>query len=590
MMRWWPFRRQVSSEAKNPGPPPMAEAAPADMSRLLRIESDETRALDGARSRLRLVGMALGLGFALLGVRAIDVALSGGSTAAAEMVTASREEVRGDLLDRNGTVLATTLETHSLYADPTLVWDARETAEALAGVLTDFDVERVTEQLSSRRRFVWIRRNLTPRQRQAVFALGLPGLEFRTEPRRVYPSGRLASHVVGYSDRDLNGIAGSERAFNSALVSDNGRPVALSIDMGVQFHLDEVLRNTMSEFQALAASAIVMDVHTGEVVGMVSLPDYDPNRPGDASASERLNRSAQSVFEMGSTFKAFTVALALESGTATLESGYDATEPLEIGGYTIHDDHAENRWLTLSEIFTHSSNIGASRIALEAGAEAQRDLLMRLRLLERAPIELAESASPLLPRNWGPTETATISYGHGVAVSPIATIAAFSAIANGGIYVAPTLLPVAANETIVGERIFSEDVSADVMSLMRLNVVEGTGSRAEAIGYLVAGKTGTAEKPTRGGYDSDALISSFSAVFPYDDPQYAVLVLLDEPQGNASTYQYASGGWTAAPAVGEIVSRIAPILGVERNDDHPDESDALIRAALLPYETPEPRH
>jgi cell division protein FtsI (penicillin-binding protein 3) len=563
----------------------MAEAAPADMSRLLRIESVETRALDAARIRLRVVGLSLALCFGILAVRAIELAVTSPASAAVAGPEVA-EATRGDLFDRTGQVLATTLQTYSLFADPSLVWDAAETSAALATVLPDLDIEGVTRELSSHRRFVWIQRNLTPRQRQAVFALGLPGLDFRIEPRRVYPRGRLAAHVVGYTDRDMHGLAGAERSFDAALSSHDGRPVALSIDMGVQFHLDEVLRTTMEEFSAIAASAVVMNVHTGEILGMVSLPDYDPNRPTDASPEERLNRSAQSVYEMGSTFKAFTVAMALEAGTATLESGYDATEPLRIGGYTIHDYHGENRWLTLSEIFIHSSNIGSSRIALQVGAEGQREFLGRLRLLERAPIELAESADPLLPRNWGPTETATISYGHGLAVSPIATIAAFAAIANGGIYVQPTLQPVAADETIVGERVLEAQAAQDVMTLMRENVTDGTGGQAEAAGYLVAGKTGTAEKPSRGGYDRNRLISTFSAVFPYNDPQYAVLVLLDEPQGTAATHGYATGGWTAAPAVSQIVSRIAPILGVERSNTDHNETAALVRAALMPEPIP----
>ena len=563
----------------------MAEAAPADMSRLLRIESTEIRALDAARSRLRIVGLTLGLCFAVLGLRAVELAVTSPAHATVPR-PATAELSRGDLFDRTGQVLATTLQTHSLFADPTLVWDAAETAAALATVLPDINIEAMTRELSSHNRFVWVRRNLTPRQRQAVFSLGLPGLDFRLEPRRVYPRGRLASHVVGYTDRDLSGLAGAERSFDAALSSSDGRPVALSIDMGVQFHLDEVLRTTMAEYRALAASGIVMNVRTGEIVGMVSLPDFDPNRPNDASSDERLNRSAQSVYEMGSTFKAFTVAMALEAGTATLETGYDATQPLRIGGHTIHDYHGERRWLTLSEIFIHSSNIGSSRIALEVGAEGQREFLGRMRLLERAPIELAESADPLLPRNWGPTETATISYGHGLAVSPIATIAAFAAIANGGIYVAPTLQPVAADETIVGERVMDAAAARDVMMLMRENVTDGTGGRAEAPGYLVAGKTGTAEKPSRGGYDRNRLISSFSAVFPYDDPQYAILVLLDEPQGTAATHGYATGGWTAAPAVSQIVSRIAPILGVERSNADHNERAAMVRAALMPETIP----
>lgn len=580
MKRFWPFaRRRVTAETQSAGLPPVVEAAPSDMARFLTLEDEETAALEGARRRLTMIGIALGFAFTILGGRAIMLAVAGDAGPAEQIVAA--DGPRGDLVDRNGNVLATTLETWSLFADPTQVWDAAETAEALATVLPDLDVEQVTRDLSTRRRFVWIQRNLTPRQRQAVFSLGMPGLDFRTEPRRVYPRGRLASHVVGFSDRDLNGIAGAERAFDGALEAGDGRPVALSIDMGVQYHVDEVLRASIQEFRALAAVGVVMDVHTGEVLSMVSLPDYDANRPAEARSDDRLNRATQAVYEMGSTFKAFTVALGLETGIARPGETFDASNPLRIGGHTIHDFHAQNRELTLSEIFTHSSNIGSSLIALEAGPEAQRDLLQRLRLLEAAPIELAETASPLLPRQWGPTETATISYGHGLAVSPLSVAAAFAAIANGGVYVQPTLQPVRPGETVAGEQVLDPDVAQHVLDLMREVVADGTGRRAEVPGYRVAGKTGTAEKPDRGGYSRNRLISSFSAVFPYDDPQYVVLVMLDEPQGNASTYGYATAGYTAAPAAGAIIERIAPILGVERIDD-PLERAALVRAALSP--------
>jgi cell division protein FtsI (penicillin-binding protein 3) len=576
---FWPFRRGITAQTQSEAPPPLVEAAPSDMTRLLRLEDEEVSAIDAARGRLMMIGMALAIAFGGLAIRALDLAI-GGSVAVAD-ASVVIDQRRGDLVDRNGQVLATTLETYSLYADPTQVWDASETATALSTVLPNLDVDDLRSDLSSRRRFVWIQRNLTPRQRQAVFALGLPGLDFRIEPRRVYPRGRLASHAVGYTDRDMDGLAGGERAFNAALSSGDGRPVALSIDMGVQFHVDEVLRLTMAEYRADAAVGVVMDVRTGEVVSLVSLPDFDTNRPASARPEERLNRATQSVYEMGSTFKAFTVALALESGVASPGETFDARGSLQVGGHTINDFHAENRQLTLEEIFTHSSNIGSSLIAMEAGAEAQRDLLTRLRLLERSPIELVESAEPLLPRNWGPTETATISYGHGVAVSPLAVAAAFAAIANGGIYVQPTLQLVRPGETIAGERVIDEEIADTVLGMMRQVVENGTGRRAEAIGYRVAGKTGTAEKPGRGGYDRNRLISSFSAVFPYDDPQYVVLVMLDEPHGTAATFNYATGGWTAAPAAGEIISRIGPILGVERVGDQSERVEQL-RAALSP--------
>lgn len=584
MIRFWrksgSIRRTLESYADTR---PLPEAAPENLTRVLRVENEDASIVEDARRRLAVIGFTLVIAFGALGFRAIELAFAGSEAVAA--TPAQAQVRRGDLVDRNGQVLATTLETWSLFADPHLVWDARETAEALVTVLPDLDVDELTADLSSRRRFVWVQRNLTPRQRQAVFALGMPGLEFRTEPRRVYPRGRLAAHAIGHASRDMDGLAGAEQAFNSALTNDGGRPVPLSIDMGVQFHVDEVLRRYMAEFQALSATGIVLDVETGEILSLVSLPDFDPNRAGDAASGERLNRALQARYEMGSTFKAFTVALALEQGIAEPGETFDATTPLRVGGHTIEDFHAENRALTLAEIFTHSSNIGSSLIAMEAGADAQRDLLQRLRLLERAPVELAESASPLLPRQWGPTETATISYGHGIAVSPLSVASAFAAIANDGVYVRPTLRPVRRGETVVGEQVIAPEVAQGVLDLMREVVENGTGGRADAPGFRVAGKTGTAEIPTRGGYDEDRLISSFSAVFPYDDPQYVVLVILEEPQGNASTYGYATGGWTAAPAAGEIISRIASILGVEQEDD-PLTRSALVRAALTP--DPEP--
>ncbi|QNL18251.1 penicillin-binding protein 2 [Hyphobacterium sp. CCMP332] len=581
--RFWQRKKNTPRFESYSDSAPLPEAAPDNLTRVLRVENEDASIVEDARHRMMVIGFTLVIAFGALGIRAVSLALSGDEAVAVAPVLADTR--RGDLVDRNGQVLATTLETWSLFADPHLVWDARETAEALVTVLPDLNVDELTADLSSRRRFVWIQRNLTPRQRQAVFSLGQPGLEFRTEPRRVYPRGRLAAHAIGHAGRDMTGLAGAEQAFNSALSNDGGRPVALSIDMGVQFHVDEILRRYMAEFQAIAATGIVMDVNTGEVLSLVSLPDFDPNQASTASANDLLDRALQARYEMGSTFKAFTVALALETGIASPGETFDATAPLQIGGYTIEDFHAENRALTLEEIFTHSSNIGSSRIALEAGADRQRDLLRRLRLLERAPIELAESATPLLPQRWGPTETATISYGHGIAVSPLAVASAFAAIANGGTYVRPTLRPVRSDETVAGERVLAPEVAQSVLDMMRDVVENGTGSRADAPGFRVAGKTGTAEKPGRGGYDEDRLISSFSAVFPYDDPQYVVLVILDEPQGNASTYGYATGGWTAAPAAGEIISRIASILGVEQEDDSLTRS-AMVRAALMP--DPEP--
>lgn len=522
--------------------------------------------------RFLIAAGAFGLAFAALGLATAQIALSG-EAGAARGRTADAAPVAGraDILDRNGEILAATLMTHSLGADPRRVWDADAAAAALARTLPGLDEEQVAEELrgdpNGRRHFVWIKRGLSPRQRQAVFDLGIAGLEFREEPRRVYPRGRLAAHVLGFTNIDGEGEAGAERAFEAELTRGDGRPVALSIDLRVQYALDEELRAAMAENDARAAVGLVTDVRTGEVLALVSLPDFDPNHPGAAAPDERFNRAMAGVYELGSIFKTFTIAMALDTGQADVSRVLPTDAPLVVaGGETIHDAAPAHRRLTTAEVFVRSSNVGAGYLALEAGLETQREYLWRFGLMDRAPTDYAESAPPIRPEIWDESARATVAFGHGMAVSPIAFAAAFGAAVNGGEYVRPTLRP-ADPRGVVADRIIAPETSAEMARLLRAAVLHGTGRRADAPGLGVGGKTGTAEKAVDGEYVSGRVVSSFAAMFPFDDPRYAVLIVLDEPHGNEETHGRAGAGYTAAPAARDVITRIAPLLGVARRTD-----------------------
>jgi len=468
---------------------------------------------------------------------------------------------RADMTDRNGVLLATSLGTASLYADARLVIDADEAAAKLVKVLPDLDRDDVKAKLTSGRGFVWLKRNLTPRQHHEVNRLGIPGLDFKREERRVYPTGALAGHVLGYTDVDGRGIAGTEMAFDDAL-RNRKVPVALSIDTRIQNVLAEELHRAMAAFSAIGASGIVMDVRTGELLAMASLPAFDPNKPGAADPDTMFNRAALGVYEMGSVFKIFTVAMALDSGTARLDSGYDASAPLKVSRFTIRDYHGKNRWLTVAEIFQHSSNIGAARMALDVGGAGQRAFLKKLGLLSAAPIELPEVGLPLAPDPWREINTMTIGFGHGVSVTPVQMAAAAAAMVNGGIYYRPTLARRAEGDPPAGRRVISARTSAEMRELMRLVVASGTGKQADAPGYRVGGKTGTAEKVNGRTYKARSLLSSFVGAFPIEDPRYLVLAIVDEPRGTKESHGFATGGWVAAPVVRRVVERMAPLVGI----------------------------
>lgn len=552
---------------------------------LVRLEGEAKQALETGRTRL-VIGIALfSLVFVVLagrlvwltGFSAVEPPLA--RAAAGDQLPRSALMDRQSVVDRNGQMLATNLRTASLFADPRKIPNANEAAVRIAQVMPEFSVADLQAKLSPGKSFVWIRRNLTPRQQYEVNRLGIPGLYFHTEQKRVYPQGNLAVHVLGYTDIDGKGISGIEQHFDTALrdPARTGDPLELSIDIRVQHIVRDELARAVQYFQAIGGGAIVLDVHTGEVISLVSLPDFDPLNPGEASKDARFNRITLGVYEMGSTMKTLNTAMALDYGTVKLWGGYDATSPIQISRFQIRDDHPKRRWLSVPEIYMYSSNIGSAKMALDVGPALQREFMAKVGLLQKPTIELPEVGAPLVPRNWKQVETMTIAFGHGLSVTPLQLATATAAMINGGVLHPPTLVKRPVGLPAPGRQVIRQDVSDIMRKLMLLVVEEGTGKKADVEGYLVGGKTGTSEKVNeRGGYNRKALFNTFVAGFPMHRPRYLVQVMLDEPKAQKSTYGFATAGWTAAPVAGKIITRIAPLLGVPPVDEeHPEIKQAM---------------
>ncbi|WP_255833268.1 penicillin-binding protein 2 [Kordiimonas sp. SCSIO 12603] len=540
----------------------------------MTTETHRRSAIEIARNRLMIGVVLFCFAFLIMIGRTIELGVSAPKprvTAARQVVTVPEVQVaRADIVDRNGEILATNLETASLYAVPKDIKDPQEAARQLVSILPELSYADVEAKLSSGKKFVWLKRKLTPRQKWEVNAIGEPAFQFEREEERIYPHGRLAAHVLGYVDVDGNGLGGVEHFFDAKLgdKSRTSEQLQLSLDIRVQYALADELQAAMRAYQAIGGAGLVMDVSTGEVIAMVSLPDYDPNNVRGVADTEKFNRATKGVYELGSTFKTFTFANALDDGVVSMEDGYDATKPLRISRFLIRDDHPKERYLTVPEIFTFSSNIGTAQMALDIGTERQQEFLGELGLLQPANVELTEVGAPLVPPVWRKSSTMTISYGHGLAVSPLQLASGISAMVNGGRLMTPTLVHNPENWQS-GKQVISPDTSRKIRQLLRMAVTKGTGGRADAVGYRVGGKTGTAEKAIAGGYARKKLISSFMGVFPMDDPQYAVFALLDEPKGTKETFGYRSGGWVAAPVVRNVILRSAPLLGVS-----PKQEDA----------------
>ena len=523
----------------------------------------------GARQRLLLtLGFVL-LAYAVIGGRLVLLAMRSPPTA--RTTPAEPLAFRPDIIDRQGQLLATDIAVDSLYADPVLILDLDEAVEKLSAALTGSDSAELRKLLGDKsRRFVWVARGLTPRLAKRVHDLGLPGLGFRKEARRLYPMGALTGHIVGSVNLDHGGIGGIERGIDEALdkqplqAAAERAPVRLALDIGVQHTAAAELNAAIRHYRAVAAAGVVLDADSGEVLCAVSLPEVDPARTQDWLDPQRVDRVMGGTFELGSIFKTLTVALVLETGIADLDKVYDVRQPLLAPPYTITDLHPQRRPLSVRDIFLHSSNVGAGMMALEAGSERQRAFLDRLGLLQPLHTEAGSVSAPLLPRQWGRSETITIGYGYGLALAPLHFAAAFASLINGGHRVVPTFLQHAAADA-ARVQVVSAQTSAKVREILRLNVTSpaGTGRRADAEAYRVGGKTGTAEIPGRAGYRTQAVITTFVAAFPMDAPRYVILVSLFEPQtGEGGGREHVTAGITSAPVTARLVERIAPLLGV----------------------------
>ncbi|HEY6631484.1 MAG TPA: penicillin-binding protein 2 [Rhizobiaceae bacterium] len=500
----------------------------------------------------------------------------------ASRVTASRP----DIVDRNGEVLATDIKTASLFAEPRRIVDADEVIEKLSTVLPDIEVEQTYHKLKSGAGFVWLKRQLTPRQQNDIMQLGLPGIGFRTEKRRFYPAGPTAAHIVGLTNIDNQGISGLEKYIDDQGLADlqasglaiakDLRPVKLSIDLRVQHIVHDEITQALGRYHAIAAGAVVLNARTGEIVAMASVPDYDPNNPFNAHDKDRLNRMSAGVYEMGSTIKSFTTAMALDSGLANLESRFDASRPLRIGRFTIKDFHGKGRVLTLPEVFIYSSNIGSAKEADMVGIEGHREFLKRLGLLDRLRTELPEVATPTEPKEWKKVHSITISFGHGMSTTPLQTAVGAAALMTGRL-LPPTFLPRSQAEAAeIGKQVVKESTVEQMRYLYELNATKGTGgsgTRAQVAGFRVGGKTGTAEKVVNGRYANDKRFNAFLAAFPMDDPQYVVLTIIDEPKPEKPGVG-ATSGLNAAPMLANIIRRSGVLLGVKPEFGH--ESGATV--------------
>ncbi len=528
----------------------------------LHLDEVEHRALDIARNRLLATGAIFAFIFLIVAGRLLDLTVLGASPSRSFVKSAvTMEKARGNIVDRNGVILATSLPSASVIANPQQIIDADAAVADLARVLPDLDREALRARLAGPSKFEYVRRGLTPEQQQAVNALGIPGLYFKTERRRFYPQGRAVAHVIGFTNIDDRGIAGVEQTYDGSLA--DGNVLRLGLDIRVQHILRRELEASRREFSALGAAGMVLDISSGDVIGMVSLPDFDPHQPvTDPDDEARFNRVTKGVYEMGSTMKLFTVAMALDSGSTSLSGGYDASRPLRVSRFTISDYHPKKRWLSTPEILVYSSNIGSALMALDIGTTLQREYLQRLGLLETAHVDLPEVGAPLAPNPWREINTMTVAFGHGLAITPLQLVNGVSALVNGGVLRPASLRYRDEQGPAPGTPVLSSKTSRQMRELMRQAVLHGTGAKADVPGYKIGGKTGTAEKLVRGRYIENARISSFVGAFPIDAPRYVVLAMLDEPKGNRATANYATGGWVAAPVVARLVRHMAPLLGI----------------------------
>ena len=527
------------------------------------------------QNRIRLLGIMFSVAFIAIATQLSMLTLKkSGDDVNLEVAARAAVRPRPDIVDRNGVVMATDIAVASLFADPRKISDIDEAVELITATLPELDVKSLREKLTvPGRAFVWLKRQASPEERDAVYNLGIPGVGYVNERKRVYPLGRLAAHTIGYVDVDTKGIAGIEKylddqgALYTASLSEpdtqTTAPAQLAMDVRVQHAVTDEVTKAVAKFRAIAGGGIILDTETGEIVALAYTPDYNPNADDKRLTSEQQNKLTSGVYELGSVIKAVTFAMAFDYGTANLQSRFDARFPLIIGSARISDFHAQRKVMTVPEVFTNSSNIGTAKMALQVGLERHLEFLKRVGLLDKLITEVPETARPLLPKNWGKLASATASFGHGFAVQPLQGLSVISDIINGGMSIPPTFLRRSKEEAqVLAHRIVKPETSEKMRYLFRLNVTDGTASKADVIGYRVGGKTGTAEKVVNGRYSKEHSLTTFIGAFPMDHPKYAIFIMLDEPKALPETYGFATAGWNAVPTAAKIIERVAPLLGV----------------------------
>ena len=551
-----------------------AERAKAFLRSMFRL------AIERSHMRVALVGLVFVAVFGTISAKLLMMAIFGEPPSQEHRVAAaSSTAFRPDIVDRNGEILATDIRTVSVFAEPGNIYDKDEAVELLTAVLPELNATELRAKLASRKGrsgagFVWVKRELTPKQQAEVHRLGIPGIGFLPDHKRVYPNGTAAAHILGATNLDGIGIAGMEKYIDSTglqalnsfgLVNKQAdlKPVQLSIDLRAQFAVRDELAWGIDHFKAKAGASMILDVKTGEVIALVSMPDFDPNDPKDALSPDRINRMNVGVYEMGSTFKAMTLAMALDSGKYNVNSTFDTRGGvLNWGRQKIHEYHGTNRVITMPEVFTHSSNIGSAKMALGVGVTGHKAFLKKMGLLDRLRTELPESAAPIVPSRWTEINTITIAFGHGIAVAPIQAAAAVAAIANGGDLITPTFLKANPDDKARATHVLSPQTSEAMRYIMRLNASEGSAKKAAIPYYFVGGKTGTAEKVIGGRYIHNRLFTTFMAAAPMNDPKYLFVTIMDEPQGLPESGGYATAAWNSGVVTGKVIERVAPILGL----------------------------
>jgi cell division protein FtsI (penicillin-binding protein 3) len=553
----------------------------------VRLVGEKSSSFDLARGRLVLLSGIFVLIYMLLAARAVDLTViqssvrsdekAGNEKVVSDKPALSEHVTRGDIFDRNGTLLATTLKTPTLYVDPKHVSDQALASKNLALLFPDLKEKEVLHKMQSQKRFVLLRRDLNPQEQLDVLRLGEPGLGFKYEERRVYPQGSLMAHMVGYTNIDNQGLAGIERSYQDVL--QTGQPLELTLDVRLQHALRREIKRAMQEFSAIGGAGLIMDVTNGQILAGVSMPDFDPQAVGETDPDKIFNRLTLGAYELGSVFKIFSTAAFLETHDVPMSTSFDASEPIRSGGFVINDFHAENRVLTIPEVFMHSSNIGSAMMGLAVGGEKLKSFYQDLGLTTPMKFDISEMGRPSVPSPWRELTTITSAYGHGITTTPLQMASAVGTVVNGGTRVTPSLVMKTVDESSVaqtpdGVRILSEKTSHRLRQLMRLVVADGTGSKADVPGYNVGGKTGTAEKIKVGGYDKNKLISSFVGMFPSEAPRYVVFIMIDEPKGTKESFGYATAGWVAAPAVARVVASMTSILGIPPEDTAPEKDIA----------------